>query len=163
MKMIKEIIAANETVTPNQKEMQILRENFPSCFRTDGSFDMVRFSEFLKDKVDISQEGYELKFLGKNYARMIASLDTETIIVPDDIHNNLPENANSKNVYISGDNLDGLKHLLKSYAGEVKCIYIDPPYNTGTDGFVYCDKFNFTINSLISSVKISTSNKAILS
>lgn len=51
---------------------------------------MVRFSEFLKDKVDISQEGYELKFLGKNYAKMIASLDTETVIVPDDIHNNQP-------------------------------------------------------------------------
>ncbi|MCI8382512.1 MAG: site-specific DNA-methyltransferase [Lachnospiraceae bacterium] len=152
--MIKEIIAANETVTPNQKEMQILRENFPSCFRTDGSFDMVRFSEFLKDKVDISQEGYELKFLGKNYARMIASLDTETIIVPDDIHNNLPENANSKNVYISGDNLDGLKHLLKSYAGEVKCIYIDPPYNTGTDGFVYNDRFSFTVDDLVEKLSI---------
>lgn len=101
--MIKDIIVANETVTPNQKELQILRENFPSCFHTDGSFDMVRFSEFLKDKVDISQEGYELKFLGKNYAKMIASLDTETVIVPDDIHNNQPENAKSKNVYISGD------------------------------------------------------------
>ena len=44
MEMIKDIIVANETVTPNQKELQILRENFPSCFHTDGSFDMVRFS-----------------------------------------------------------------------------------------------------------------------
>jgi 16S rRNA G966 N2-methylase RsmD len=52
--------------------------------------------------------------------------------VPDEAHNALPENANSENIYISGDNLDGLKHLLKSYAGKVKCIYIDPPYNTGT-------------------------------
>lgn len=151
--MIKDIMETNETITPNQKELQILRENFPSCFRADGSFDMLRFSEFLKDKVDISHEGYELKFLGKNYAKMIASLDTETVIIPDNIHNNQPENANSKNVYISGDNLDGLKHLLKSYAGEVKCIYIDPPYNTGTDGFVYNDKFNFTVDDLI--VKLS--------
>lgn len=151
--MIKDIVVANETVTPNQKELQILRENFPSCFRADGSFDMVRFSEFLKNKVDISHEGYELKFLGKNYAKMIASLDTETVIVPDDIHNKQPENVNSKNVYISGDNLDGLKHLLKSYAGKVKCIYIDPPYNTGTDGFVYNDKFNFTVDDL--AVKLS--------
>lgn len=152
--MIKDIMAANESVAPNQKEMAILRENFPSCFRADGTFDMVRFSEFLKDKIDVSHEGYELKFLGKNYAKMLASLDTETIIVPDEAHNGLPENANSENVYISGDNLDGLKHLLKSYAGQVKCIYIDPPYNTGTDNFVYNDKFNFTASDLVSKLSI---------
>ncbi|MCM1325020.1 MAG: site-specific DNA-methyltransferase [Bacteroidales bacterium] len=152
--MIKDIMAANKAVTPNQKELHVLHENFPSCFHADGSFDMIRFSELLKDKVDISQEGYELKFLGKNYAKMIASLDTETIIVPDDVHNSLPENKNSENVYISGDNLDGLKHMLKSYAGEVKCIYIDPPYNTGTDGFVYNDKFSFTVDDLVAKLSI---------
>lgn len=152
--MIKDIMAANEEVTPNGKEIAILHEHFPSCFRADGSFDMVRFSDFLKDKVDISQEGYELNFLGKNYARMLASLDTETVIVPDDAHNSQPENASSENVYISGDNLDGLKHLLKSYAGQVKCIYIDPPYNTGTDGFVYNDKFDFTVADLMTKLSI---------
>ena len=152
--MIRDIITANETVTPNQKEINILKENFPSCFRADGTFDMVRFSEFLKDKIDISHEGYELKFLGKNYAKMLASLDTETVIVPDEAHNSLPENVNSENVYISGDNLDGLKHLLKSYAGQVKCIYIDPPYNTGSDGFVYNDKFNFTVEELVEKLSI---------
>lgn len=123
--MIKDIMTANELVTPTQKEINVLKENFPSCFSADGTFDVIRFSEFLKDKVDISHEGYELKFLGKNYAKMLASLDTETVIVPDEAHNSLPENANSENVYISGDNLDGLKHLLKSYAGQVKCIYIE--------------------------------------
>lgn len=153
--MIKDIIAANEAVTPNQKEMEILREHFPACFHSDGSFDLTRFSEFLKDKVNITKEGYELKFLGKNYARMLASLDTETVIVPDDTHNSKPENINSENVYISGDNLDGLKHLLKSYSGRIKCIYIDPPYNTGTDGFVYNDKFNFTATSLMDKLSIS--------
>lgn len=152
--MIRDIMIANETVTPNQKEINILKENFPSCFRVDGTFDMVRFSEFLKDKIDISHEGYELKFLGKNYAKMLASLDTKTVIVPDEAHNSLPENINSENIYISGDNLDGLKHLLKSYAGQVKCIYIDPPYNTGTDGFVYNDKFNFTTTDLVSKLSI---------
>ena len=152
--MIKDIITANELVKPNQKEINILKENFPSCFRADGSFDMVRFSEFLKDKIDISHEGYELKFLGKNYAKMLSSLDTETVIVPDESHNSLPENINSENLYISGDNLDGLKHLLKSYAGEVKCIYIDPPYNTGSDGFVYNDKFNFTVDNLVEKLSI---------
>lgn len=152
--MIKDIISANEGVTLNGKEMSVLRENFPACFRADGSFDITRFSEFLKDKIDISHEGYELKFLGKNYAKMLASLDTETVIVPDEEHNSLLENINSENVYISGDNLDGLKHLLKSYAGQVKCIYIDPPYNTGSDGFVYNDKFNFTVEELVEKLSI---------
>ena len=152
--MIRDIMTANELVTPNQKEINVLKENFPSCFNADGTFDMVRFSEFLKDKIDITHEGYELKFLGKNYSKMLASLDTETVIVPDEAHNCLPENVNSENVYISGDNLDGLKHLLKSYAGEVKCIYIDPPYNTGSDGFVYNDKFNFTVEDLVEKLSI---------
>ena len=60
---------ANEKVTPNQKEINILKENFPSCFRADGTFDMVRFSEFLKDKIDISHEGYELKFSAKKLCK----------------------------------------------------------------------------------------------
>ena len=152
--MIKDIMAANEHITLNDKEIAVLKENFPSCFRADGSFDMVRFSEYLKDKVEISQEGYELKFLGKSYAKMLVSLYTETVIVPNDSHNSLSENAISENIYISGDNLDGLKHLLKSYAGQVKCIYIDPPYNTGSDGFVYNDKFNFTVEDLIAKLSI---------
>lgn len=152
--MIKDIMASNEKVTRNDKEIEILKKFFPSCFRSDGSFDIVRFSEYLKDKIDVSHEGYELKFLGKNYAKMLASLDTETVIVPDELHNNLLENINSKNVYISGDNLDGLKHLLKSYAEMVKCIYIDPPYNTGTDGFVYNDKFSFTSEELVEKLSI---------
>lgn len=115
---------------------------------------MVRFSEFLKDKVDVVHEGYELKFLGKSYAKMLTSIETETVIVPDEDHNKKPENINSENVYISGDNMDGLKHLLKSYAGLVKCIYIDPPYNTGSDGFVYNDKFNFTVPELVLKLSI---------
>lgn len=152
--MIKDIINKNENITPNDKEMSILKHYFPSCFKTDGSFDIARFSEYLKDAANITYEGYELKFLGKNYAKMLSSLDTETVIVPDKHHNNLPENKDSKNIYISGDNLDGLKHLLKSYSGRIKCIYIDPPYNTGTDGFVYNDNFNFTINDLMQRLSI---------
>lgn len=115
---------------------------------------MELFSEYLKDKVDITHEGYELNFLGKSYAKLLASLDTETVIIPDEDHNSKPENAKSKNVYISGDNLDGLKHLLKSYSGAVKCIYIDPPYNTGKDDFAYNDKFNFTVTNLVEKLSI---------
>lgn len=153
--MIKDILDKNNSVTPGSNELEILREHFPACFKEDGNFDIVRFQEYLKDKVEVTDEGYELRFLGKNYARMLASLDTTTVIVPDEAHNSLPENKDSKNIYISGDNLDALKHLLKSYAGQIKCIYIDPPYNTGSDGFVYNDNFNFTAEELSTKLSIS--------
>lgn len=152
--MIKDILTANEEVLPNSREMAVLKENFPSCFHEDGSFDLERFKEFLSDKVAVTNEGYELKFLGKNYARLLASMDTTTVIVPDEEHNAQPENLNSQNVYISGDNLDGLKHLLKSYSHKVKCIYIDPPYNTGKDDFAYNDNFTFSAEELAEKLSI---------
>lgn len=153
--MIKDITEKNNNVTLGAKEMEVLRENFPACFHADGSFDIERFKEYLKDKVNVTDEGYELRFLGKNYARLLASLDTTTVVVPDEKHNSQPENRDSKNVYISGDNIDALKHLLKSYAGRIKCIYIDPPYNTGSDGFVYNDSFKFTPEELSSKLSVS--------
>lgn len=153
--MIKNIMEKNENKSPNSKELEVLKEHFPSCFKNDGSFDIERFKGFLSEKVSISDEGYELKFLGKNYARLLASLDTTTVVVPNEEHNSKEENKSSENIYISGDNLDGLKHLLKSYSGKIKCIYIDPPYNTGSDGFVYNDSFDFTVESLSEKLSIS--------
>jgi adenine specific DNA methylase Mod len=50
--------------------------------------------------------------------------------------------ANSGNLIVQGDNLHALKALLPRYAGQVKCIYIDPPYNTGNEGWVYNDNVN---------------------
>ena len=153
--MIKDILEKNDKLTPSSKELAVLKENFPACFKSDGSFDLERFKEYLSDKLTIRSEGYELKFLGKNYARLLASVDSTTVIVPDEEHNAKPENKESENIYISGDNLDALKHLLKSYAHKVKCIYIDPPYNTGSDGFVYNDSFNFTAEELSERLSIS--------
>lgn len=152
--MIMDILKSNEGVVPNTCEIDMLKEHFPSCFHDDGTFDLERFKEFLSDKIAVTGEGYELKFLGKNYARLLASLETTTVITPDEEHNSKPENINSGNLYISGDNLDGLKHLLKSYSRKVKCIYIDPPYNTGTDGFVYNDSFNFSVEELSEKLSI---------
>ncbi|MDD7384697.1 MAG: DNA methyltransferase [Actinomycetaceae bacterium] len=106
-------------------------------------------------QINLSREGYELKFLGKSYAKYLTSTETETVVVPDLDHNSQPENKNSENLYIVGDNLDALKHLLGSYAGQVKCIYIDPPYNTGSDGFVYNDDFGFTPAQLVDKIGLS--------
>ena len=152
--MIKNTWDKNENASANKKEITVLKEHFPACFKEDGSFDIERFKEYLSEDINVVNEGYELKFLGKNYARLLVTLETETVIVPNEEHNQKEENKNSENIYITGDNLDGLKHLLKSYAGKVKCIYIDPPYNTGSDGFVYNDNFNFTIEELTEKLSI---------
>lgn len=142
--MIKEQLENNENVKPNTKLLNQLKENFPDFFDKDNSFKIDKFKKILKsDEINITKEGYELNFLGKSYARFQTSTETETIISPLTDHNNKKENKNSENLYIIGDNLDALKHLLKSYSRKVKCIYIDPPYNTGSDGFVYPDNFKF--------------------
>lgn len=153
--MIKDIIQNNESVTSNAQTLEVLHTHFPQCFNKEGNFDIDKFKDLIKSDIDVTHEGYDLNFLGKNYAKLLASIDTTTVIQPDVEHNTKPENSNSQNLYISGDNLDGLKHLLKSYAGAVKCIYIDPPYNTGTDGFVYNDKFNYTNKELTNKLSIS--------
>lgn len=142
--MIKEQLENNENVKPNTKLLNQLKENFPDFFDKDNNFKIDKFKNALKsDEINITKEGYELNFLGKSYARFQTSTETETIISPLTDHNNKDENKNSENLYIIGDNLDALKHLLKSYSRKVKCIYIDPPYNTGSDGFVYPDSFKF--------------------
>lgn len=153
--MIRDIIDNNDNVQPNDRTMEVLHREFPQCFNAEGKFDMTRLQELLQDKVDLVKEGSGFNFLGKNYASLLSSMDTTTVLVPDTEHNEKPENKDSQNVYISGDNLDALKHLVKSYSGKVKCIYIDPPYNTGSDGFVYNDKFKFTAEELEEKLSIS--------
>lgn len=147
--MIKEQFENNENVKPNTKLLNLLKENFPDFFDKDNNFKLEKFKKALNsDEINITKEGYELNFLGKSYARFQTSTETETIISPLTDHNNKDENKNSENLYIIGDNLDALKHLLKSYSRKVKCIYIDPPYNTGSDGFVYPDNFKFDSTTL---------------
>lgn len=153
--MIRDIIDKNENVNVSTYEMRKLREVIPQCFNEDNTFDMEKFQFLLKGKINIKNEGYGLHFLGKSYSRMLASLDTKTVITPDEEHNAKDENKNSENIYITGDNLDALKHLLKSYIRKVKCIYIDPPYNTGKDDFVYKDNFNFTVDELTERLSIN--------
>ena len=154
--MIKEQLENNENVKPNTKLLNLLKENFPDFFDKYNNFKIDKFKNALKsDEINITKEGYELNFLGKSYARFQTSTDTETIISPLTDHNNKDENKNSENLYIIGDNLDALKHLLKSYSRKVKCIYIDPPYNTGSDGFVYPDNFKFDSATLSNKMGIN--------
>lgn len=155
-----DVQAANESVTPSSKAIEILKKYFPQCFdkpETDGNgniikehFDTEKFAGLLSDNVEIKKEGFTLNFLGKSYARYQSNLDSETVIVPDEEN----DKNNSENVYIVGDNLDALQHLKYSYAEKIKCIYIDPPYNTGKDDFVYNDKFGYTSKELVEKLDI---------
>ncbi len=120
--MIKDIITNNESVKGNEHILESLRRDFPQCFNKDGAFDMALFASIVGDAMPTMNEGYSLNFLGKRYAQLVASTETTTVIVPDTVHNEKPENRDSQNIYISGDNLDALKHLRNSYGGAVKCI-----------------------------------------
>ena len=153
--MIKDIMNHNADAVAGQKEMEALKKYFPQCFHADGVFDIETFKAALPGGSTITDETSGFNWLGKNYARMLTNMDTTTLIRPDEEHNAKPENKDSQNVYISGDNLDALQHLVKSYSGKVKVIYIDPPYNTGSDGFVYNDKFNFTAEELAKRLDVS--------
>ena len=153
--MLRDIIEQNEKVKVNTREVQLLKEHFGGCFNNEGKFDLEKFRAMIGDKINIVEENQGFNFLGKSYARMITGQESLTVIRPDDVHNSKPENRDSENIYISGDNLDALKHLCKSYSGQVKCIYIDPPYNTGEDGFAYNDKFTFNAEDLSSKLGIN--------
>lgn len=145
----------NAHAEAGQKELEVLRKFFPQCFHAEGEFDIEAFKASLPGGTTITDETSGFNWLGKNYARMLTNMDTTTLIRPDEEHNAKPENKDSQNVYISGDNLDALQHLVKSYSGKVKVIYIDPPYNTGSDGFVYNDKFNFAADDLAKRLDVS--------
>jgi adenine-specific DNA-methyltransferase len=146
--MSKEEKITNDIKVPN-KDLEALRLNFPHCFDKDGNFQLEKFKANLTEKeINFSTESYGLDWLGKSYARLLASDPATTLLKADETHNSKPENANSENLLIKGDNLEVLKHLANAYYEQVKMIYIDPPYNTGSDGFVYNDDRKFTAKEL---------------
>lgn len=146
--MSKEQKITNNIKVPN-KDLEALRLNFPHCFDKDGNFQLEKFKANLTEKeINFSTESYGLDWLGKSYARLLASDPATTLLKADETHNSKPENANSENLLIKGDNLEVLKHLANAYYEQVKMIYIDPPYNTGSDGFTYQDDRKFTVKEL---------------
>ena len=153
--MIKDILNANENITAGTTAVNKLKAVLPQCFDKDGNLYFDKLKELLRDKVSFADENYGLNFLGKSYGRLLQAMETDTVITPDEEHNKQPQNADSENIYITGDNIDALKHLLKSYENKIKCIYIDPPYNTGSDGFVYNDRFTFTKKTLAQKLSMS--------
>ncbi|EHH1074821.1 site-specific DNA-methyltransferase [Vibrio parahaemolyticus] len=146
---IKEEIVYSNVETANSKQLAILKKHFPQCFDKQGNFIQEKLLEVVKSSdVELSKESYSLNWLGKSYARLLTNLPPKTLLHEDKQHNHLEANKDSQNLLIKGDNLEVLKHMVNAYSEKVKMIYIDPPYNTGSDGFVYNDDRKFTPQQL---------------
>lgn len=146
--MIRDHLQSNENVKPNTAFLEELKNKLPEFFNDEG-FDIEKFQNALKENdVNEFSEGYQLNFIGKDYARKQAGDASTSVIVPDNEHNQKEENKNSKNLFFTGDNLEVLRHLRNNYSNKIDVIYIDPPYNTGNDDFVYPDKFEYSDKQL---------------
>lgn len=143
-------------IQPPNKDLEILKQNFPNCFDKNGAFDFEKFkTQLSKKEINFSKESYGMDWLGKSYARLLATDETTTLLKEDETFNQKEENATSENLLIKGDNLEVLKHLSNAYYEKIKMIYIDPPYNTGSDGFVYADDRKFDVPTLMELAGIS--------
>lgn len=90
-------------------------------------------------KIDPDKDGYVFNWPGKQTAIQLANEPTENTLIPDKADSR--DWDTTQNIYIEGDNLEALKCLRNAYAGKVKMIYIDPPYNTDAD-VIYNDYFH---------------------
>lgn len=127
-----------DIVSENIAQLQSL---FPEAF-VEGKIDFEVLKQLLGGAVEEREEKYGLNWHGKRAARQLALTPSMGTLRP------CPEESvdwdTTQNLMIEGDNLEVLKLLQKSYTGKVKLIYIDPPYNTGSD-FVYSDDFQDNI------------------
>ena len=137
----------NKEIETNE-DLLILKNHYPQFFDHEGVFQFERFKKHLENaNIESSMETFSLNFVGKEYAKLLADAETDTVITPL-TDSEIPDDTNSKNTYYIGDNLQVLKHLRHSYENEVDVIYIDPPYNTGSDQFSYNDDFLFSLEKL---------------
>ena len=120
-----------------------LKSVFPEVF-SDGKIDYEKFCNLFGNYIDKSNERYNFSWHGKSAALRFAQTPTTGTLRP--CKEKSKSWDNTKNIYIEGDNLEVLKLLQKSYHNAIKMIYIDPPYNTGSD-FVYNDDFKDNIDN----------------
>ena len=120
-----------------------LKNLFPNVITTTDEGEKINWEifkqEFSEQIVSESKEKYELTWPGKRKSILTGNQKTNNTLRP------LKEKSlnfdDTKNIYIEGDNLEVLKILQESYLNKIKCIYIDPPYNTGND-FIYNDDYS---------------------
>lgn len=133
---------SSDLVAENLQQLKVV---FPEVF-SEGKVDFDVLRQLLGDAVDEREEKYGLNWHGKRRARQLALTPSTGTLRP--CTEESADWDNTKNLMIEGDNLEVLKLLQKSYAGKVKLIYIDPPYNTGGD-FVYPDDFQDNIKNYL--------------
>ena len=135
-----------------QANIEKLAELFPNCVTetraADGTLKKAIDFDLLKQELSTSivegpQERYQLNWPGKREALLTANAPIAKTLKP--CREESVDFDTTQNLYIEGDNLDALKLLQETYLGKVKMIYIDPPYNTGSD-FIYHDEFNIEKN-----------------
>ncbi len=123
----------------NKERLEQLKTLMPDLFTNDGQLNINELKKVVDPNLVTETERYEFRWFGKSNAKREAFTPTDSTLVYDEDRSVNP--TKSENLIIEGENLAVLKLLSNSYRGQVKCIYIDPPYNTGND-FVYSDKFN---------------------
>lgn len=127
------------SLTPEQEKLNALKKVLPEVF-AEGKVDWEKLKATLGEDINFSNERYVLNWAGKSDAFKVLQMPTTKTLIPaKDESVNFDE---TENIFIEGENLEVLKVLQKSYFGKVKMIYIDPPYNTGNDSFIYPDKFS---------------------
>jgi len=127
------------TENNENKLLSFLKAHYPSVIK-DNEIDLQELKAIAGLPIDEKINGYGLNFVGRNFARAKYAQKTEK-----ELHLNTTLSKNidtTQNLVLKGDNLDSLKILKNHYSGQIKCIYIDPPYNTTSDEFVYPDKFD---------------------
>jgi adenine-specific DNA-methyltransferase len=127
------------TENTENKLLQFLKEHYPSVVK-DNEINLAELKAFAGLPIDEKVNGYGLNFVGRNVARAKYAQKTEKELLLNQALSK--EIDTTKNLVLKGDNLDSLKILKNHYSNKIKCIYIDPPYNTTSDEFIYPDKFN---------------------
>ena len=123
-----------------QNNILKLKQLFPEVF-CEGQIDFEKLKLVLgAENLAGAGERYQLDWAGKTAAYLNLQSPTSRTLVP--CKEESADFDGTQNVFIEAENLEALKILQKSYAGSVKMIYIDPPYNTGSDSFIYPDKFS---------------------
>ncbi len=127
--------------TPDLKAARLaeLKRLFPDLFTNEGRLNPDEIKRLVEPNSVHEKERYEFKWYGKSASKREAFQPTTATLVYDPERSVNPDKADG-NMIIEGENLETLKLLLSAYREQVKCIYIDPPYNTGKD-FIYRDRY----------------------
>lgn len=123
----------------NAERLAALKQLFPDLFTNEGRLNVDELKKVVDPKLVSESERYDFRWYGKTASKREAFTPSRAALVHDAARSVNPEKAGG-NMIIEGENLEVLKLLTSAYRERIKCIYIDPPYNTGKD-FVYSDRF----------------------